>query len=358
MSLTLPDDIRRILEAGNAAPSGENCQPWHFFVRGKCIEIHLLPERDKSAYSWGQRASYLANGAAIENMSIAASAEHYRVSVTYFPDPNDVWHVATLTLTADATVQPDALVESIGTRVSNRKAYSHEALSARERKQLHAAVATGKGTFSLVEDRASVQTLGRVGSTNEEVMLGNRALHNFFFSHVNWTKEEDEEKKVGFYIKTLELPPPAEMAFRVFRHWSIMRVLSALGFSRIIAKQNAATNAEAAAIGALLLEGTEPLDFVMAGHSVERLWLTATSLGLWAQPLVGTLLFHLKIVGGERGAFSEHEERCITKAYAEASQILHAGNNYIAFMLRIGRGTSPSARAVRFPLQDVVTVIS
>ncbi len=86
-------EFERILTAGNSAPSGENCQPWHFVVRGASIEVHLLPERDQSAYAWGQRASYLANGAAIENMVIAASAEGYRVIVNYFPTPNDANHV-------------------------------------------------------------------------------------------------------------------------------------------------------------------------------------------------------------------------------------------------------------------------
>ncbi len=350
-------ELERILVAGNSAPSGENCQPWHFVVCGTTIEVHLLPERDQSAYSWGQRASYLASGAVIENIAIMASAERYRAEVQYFPNPSDEWHVATVVLTKDSTIEPDPLASFISKRISSRKPYKKDPLAGEECKALAKAAAHGEyGTLVLIETPEEVSRLGRVGSTNEEVMLASRSLHSFFFSHVSWTKEEDEKKKIGFYIKTLELPLPAQVMFKIFRHWSAMRVLSAIGFNRVIAKQNAATNASAAAMGALMVAGTEPLDFVKIGRTIERIWLTATSLGLSLQPLTGVLFFKLKINGGEWGVFSRREKNLIMNAYERASQIFKADGKHIAFMFRVGRGDAPSAHAIRFPLAEVVTV--
>jgi len=349
----IPPELERILEAGNNAPSGENCQPWHFILRGNTIEVHLLPERDQSAYSWGQRASYLANGAAIENIVIAASAEGYRADVDYFPTVSDMLHVATISLVKDVAVQKDPLAAHVGTRISNRKSYAKQSLTDDERTAL-----LSVGSVALVESPEEIATIGRVGSTNEEVMLANRSLHQFFFSHVNWTEEEDEKKKIGFYIKTLELPSPAEVMFKVFRQWSVMRIFSAIGFNRIVAKQNAATNASAAAMGAFVIPNIEPLEFMKIGRKVERLWLTATALGLSFQPLTGVLFFKLKIAGGEEEVFSNREKDLIVHAYEKASEIFKAGDGHVAFMFRVGRGDAPSAHAVRFPLEDVVTMIS
>jgi nitroreductase len=350
-------EIERILNAANLAPSGENCQPWHFVVRGLEIEVHLLPARDQSAYSWGQRASYLANGAAIENMVIAASAEHFRAGVTYFPHQEDKWHVATIVLVKDTDMQTDALAPFVSKRISNRKSYEKEPLTNEERNKLLAAASeTGYGSLVLAEKKEDIKLLGRVGSTNEEVMLTNRSMHQFFFSHVSWTEEEDQKKKVGFYIKTLELPPPAVFMFKIFRHWSIMRVLSALGFNRIVAMQNGATNASAAAIGAFLISDIEPLDFVKIGRTIERVWIAATALGLSFQALAGIPYFKFKIAGGEGDSFSEGERKLVVDADQKASRIFNADGKYIAFMFRIGRGDAPSAHAVRFPLADVVTV--
>ena len=348
----LSPDFKRILEAGNSAPSGENCQPWRFLVRGEVIEVHLRPERDQSAYSWGQRASYTACGAVIENMVVAASAEGYRADVAYFPDGKDVQYVADVSLRKDTSVQPDPLAAFVMKRVTNRKPYAKEALAESERRALYAAAEAAHGRLALAESREDLDRLGRVGSTNEEVMLANRSLHRFFFSHVSWTKQEDERRKVGFYIETLELPPPAKVLFRVFRHWPLMRLLAALGFNRVVAAQNAAVNASASAIGALTISGTEPLDFVKTGRAMERLWLTATSLGLSLQPLTGVLFFKLNLDGGEEHGFSLREQKLITKAYQDASQVFQANGAHIAFMFRVGRGDAPSAQAIRFPLTE------
>ncbi len=353
----LSPDLESILLAGNQAPSGENCQPWRFVVRGTTIAIHLLSERDRSAYSWGQRSSYLAGGAVIENMVIEASAQGYRADVVYFPDRNDVWHVADVVLNKGSGIKADPLAVFIEKRITNRKPYAKASLTHEERAALLAVVAQDGCRFTLVEKKENIQRLGRVGSTNEEVMLTNHLLHQFFFSHVSWTEEEDDAKKVGFYIKTLELPPPAQAMFKLFKNWPAMRIFSALGFPKIIAKQNAATNASASAIGAFMLDRTEPLDFVKIGRMIERLWLTATSLGLSVQPLTGVLFFKLKIDAGEHAVFSPHEQRLISDAYQDASRICNAEGKSLVFMLRIGRGDAPSAQAVRFPLEDVVSLL-
>lgn len=344
--------LERILEAGNAAPSGENCQPWRFRVSGATIDVLLLPERDQSAYSWGQRASYLAVGAALENIAIAASVEGYRVDVVYFPDVNNQMLVARVSLIVDANAVSDPLSRYIKERITNRKPYARTPLTNAQRIAL-----LNAGASALVESPEFLKTLGRVGSTNEEVMLGNRALHDFFFSHVNWTSEEDSKKKIGFYIKTLELPPPAVPMFKIFQHWSVMRILAALGFASIVAKQNAAVNASCAAMGAFLIERTEPIDFVRVGRAIERTWLTATSLGLAFQPITGVLFFKLKIQNGEAPIFSKRERAKILSAYQRAADLFTANKRHVAFMFRIGKGELPSAHAVRFPLGEVLEKI-
>ncbi len=352
----LSPDFERILEAGNNAPSGENCQPWHFVVRGDAVEVRLLPERDQSAYSWGQRASYFAVGAAIENMLIAATAEGYRTTIAYFPELSDEWHVADIRFIKDANIVPDPLATQVMNRTTNRKPYAKDALSADERAALFLAAKQSNGHLFLAEERAAVDRLGRIGAINEEVMLANHFLHEFFFDHVSWTQEEDERKKVGFYIKTLELPPPAEAMFKVFRHWSIMRVLSAIGFNRVVAGINAKQNAAASAIGAITVAGTDPLDFVQAGRATERVWVTATSVGLSFQPLSGILFFKLKIDAGEDAIFSPGARELITGACQEIAQIFKTGGEPIAFVFRLGHGGQPTARAARFPLEEVATL--
>jgi nitroreductase len=350
-------ELERILTAGNSAPSGENCQPWHFRVAGDTVELHLLPERDPSAYGWGQRASYLAHGAVIENIVIAASAENMRAMVTYLPDASRPYLTGIIRFVRDARVTADPLAAAIPSRMANRKSYARVPLSELDRQALKdAAEGESEIAFALCEDSGDMRLLGRIGSTNEEIMLANPALHDFFFSHVNWTKEEDERKKVGFYIKTLELPPPAVLVFKLLAKPVLGRFLNRIGMNRVVARQNAATNAAASAIGAFALAKTDPLDFILAGRAIERVWLTATARGLAFQPLAGIPFFKLRIDAGEPEPLVPAECARVLTVAAEAGRILGTGDQHLAFMFRVGHAPLPSAHAVRFPLSAVVTI--
>lgn len=349
----MDSDLEQILLAANKAPSGENCQPWHFVVHpNKVIDLKVLPERDQSYYSWGQRASYLAVGAALENLAIAASALGYKSEVSY-SSINDNDRIATVSLVKSASVQADPLVKAIDSRVTNRNSYSKESLSSQERDALISVVG---GSLVFIEDSKSIETLGKVGALNEEIMLGNHELHDFFFSHISWTKEEDQQKKVGFYIETLELPPPAKAMFKLFRNWGTMRFFNALGFNKVVGKQNAATYASASAIGVYAIDSKDPLDFLKAGRTIERLWLTATSLGLDLQPMTGVLYFKLKIAGGEGDVFTKAEREQIEAGYNEIVKLTNTTGKTLAFMFRIGHGKPASAQAVRFPLAEAVSI--
>jgi hypothetical protein len=286
-------------------------------------------------------------------MVLASGARGYDANVAYLPKPENKEHVASITLSKNPMAVLDELAQHISARATNRKSYKTENLSANERERLVRA-AGGEVEVVLVEERKAIEELSRVGATNEEVMIGNKGLHQFFFSHINWTKEEDEKKKIGFYIKTLELPPPVVFSFNIIKNWSVMKVLRSLGFPKMVAKQNAATYAASAAIGAILLDGDSPLDFIKGGRALERVWLTATALGLSLQPLTGVLFFELGIANGD-SSFSREEREKIHSAYAAAKRAFGAGPRRIGFMFRVGRGGAPSAQAVRFPLSDVVS---
>jgi hypothetical protein len=192
---------------------------------------------------------------------------------------------------------------------------------------------------------------------NEEIMLANKSLHSFFFSHLNWTKEEDEQKKLGFYIETLELPKLTERMFGLIKYWPVMYCLNLIGFNKAAGIQNALTYASSSCIGGLLIESTEPVDFVKIGRVVQRVWLKADQLSCQLQPLTGVLFFALRIKNeGATGAFSILEQKKIMSSYLSAQKIFEADERHVAFMFRIGKGDNPSAQATRFPIEQVVTL--
>jgi hypothetical protein len=345
-------DIRKIIEAGSKAPSGENAQPWQFKVVGNVIYQYLVPERDQSAYNHNQYASYIANGAALENIEIASRALGFQPKVQILPDPKNPYLVAIITL-EKSSPQKEPLYDYIEKRVTNRKPYEIKQLTNEQRNAL-LAVSFENAKFSLTEDREKITQLGRVGSTNEEVMLSNKKLHYFFFSHINWTLKEENEKRYGFYIKTLELPPPAQFMFKIFSKWSRMRIFNMLGFPKVVAAQNAKVNAAASAIGIITIKNRTPLDYINVGMYLQKLWLTASKQGLYIQPLAGLPCLEFKILEGDVSVFSPHQISIINQKYELVKKLFSVSNETVAFMFRVGHGGAPSAQSSKYDQNKIL----
>src|SRR6185436_19350212 len=121
------EDFKKILNFAIYAPSGENCQPWEFSIKENKILIFNLPERDQSLYSWGQRSSFLAHGALIENIIIASKELGYQSIVNLFPDQQNKNFVASIEL-QKTNIDKDPLFSFIDKRCTNRKHYQTNAL--------------------------------------------------------------------------------------------------------------------------------------------------------------------------------------------------------------------------------------
>ena len=233
----ISENIRKIIEAGIRAPSGENAQPWRFVVRDDVIELWNVPERDQFHYNYKQLASYIAHGAAFENMRVAAPVYGYRASKTMFPKPVEPNYVARIDF-QKTNPQKDTLYQAVLKRATNRKPYEARPLGEEARAIFSNLRVENSGVeLFFTEEAASIKKLAEVGGTNERVMLENRAFHDYFFAHLNWTRKEDDRKRYGFYIKTLELPPPAQVMFRIIKRWPVCKTFNKLGFAKMAAGQ-------------------------------------------------------------------------------------------------------------------------
>lgn len=346
------EDIAAILEEAARAPSGDNAQPWRAAVNDMTIELYNRPERDTSLYNWGNRAACAAHGAFLENLALAASARGYETDIKVFPDGASSAHTAMVRLRKGSPTR-DPLAQAISKRATNRKPYRTEALSNDARDELERAAVSPGGTASVrfVYDRPAIETLAAAAAQNEAVLFGNRSLHNFFFGHINWSAKEDEEKKTGFPLSTLELPPPARALFPLWKRWPVMRLFSAIGFPSFIAKENAKLYASASCFAAITIENTSPESYLAAGRFLERLWLAATDQGLSMQPLTGIPFLHGRIAAGMKTDFSSSQIARIEDAYRTIAETLRvSGGTAVAFLARIGKSDPPSGRTSRVPL--------
>lgn len=339
-----------ILNQAIWAPSADNCQPWKFGLTDNEIYIYNLPERD--IHTWGQRASYFANGALIENIKIISEHLNLKPNIKLFPKIDEPNLVAIIKFEKNLDTQKkQSLYNFIKIRTTNRKAYLDKPLTQEQIQELVEVPVEMNCQLVLETDKIKINELAKASSTFEKILFSNKDSHSFFFNHITWNKAEEHKKSIGFYIKTLELPPPAKLLFPLIKHWSIMKLLNKLKFAEAISKENSKTYNSSSAIGAIVVNNNSKESFVNAGRTMQRIWLIATKQNLQLQPLAGLAFLMLKVVFDDSNKMRSDEITIIQKAYDTMKKSFGLdANQIIVSAFRLGTGNKPSAKSSRLPI--------
>lgn len=350
-------EFRKILEAAISAPSGDNCQPWQFTISGNRIDLYNLPEKDTSLFNCQQRASLIAHGAVLENIRIAAMAEGYSANVTSLPNPDNPNHIASITLVPAEPI-PSPLYDCIAQRTTNRKRYQPTPLLPEERNSLlKVAGSCEKCTVKLIEESEAKRTLARIAGLNDRLVFENPHLHQFLYGKIRWNDRDAQETADGLDIKTLEVGGVDAFGFRLFQNFSLLSFLNNFGVSRMVSKNAEKLANSAAALGIIAVPGAKSADYLMAGILMERIWLEATRLGLAMQLMTGITFLMQRVREHDTDGLTTEQVALLADAASTMRQTTGLGTQTIALMFRIGHSNGPSARALRFPLEAVVTTV-
>lgn len=346
------ESINKILQIAINAPSGSNSQPWRFKVFDDEIDIIALPEKDHPVLNFRNRGTWIAHGALLENIIILLTEMNYQFDVKMFPDPRDLNVTARISLkkSSSKNLLSSSLCHAISKRTTNRKAYCVDALTEEQKIDFRKSVdeVGGGAQLIFVEDREEIRMLAEAGAVNEIITLENQELHKLFFDEIAWNKNEENNKKGGLYLKTMELSFFKRFALRIFRYWPVMNFFNRLHIARRIAEDNAKIYASCSAMGAIIVKGSDS-DFLIAGRLMERLWLKTTVWNLSFHIITGVLFLNQKIEAGERDQFSKDHINLIIHAYNRIASIFRSGDGVVAIMFRVGSGGEPTARSMKLP---------
>jgi len=341
--------IEKIIEAGNLAPSGGNSQPWEFVVKdNNSISVIALPEKDHRILNYKNRGTYVAHGALVENMEIAATHFGFDTKTEFFPKEKQsvrfTFHPSKIS--APAT----DLYEDIARRHSNRKPFKTDPLSVEEKNYLFQEITRFPGCqLATVEGKGKIDKVAENLAFDVLISLQNQLLHSLLFQEILW-EEGDQKVRPGLYIKTMEVAPPKAFVFKMLRNWKTAQLFAKIKFLQKIYEENAKTAASAGLIGAITVKDSD-VDFIHAGRALENIWLRAAKLGLEFQMMTGILFLWQQVALGKHGAFSEEEGKVVKGALENLREALGVHQGIIAFTFRIGRGSKPTAVSHKRPPQ-------
>jgi hypothetical protein len=339
-------NIKKIVSESMNAPSGDNCQPWYFSILGTTLFIFKKKEGNNNYLDFKSRGTLLAHGALVENISIVAGHYGYDIKCDFFPEKDKKDLVTTISFLENNSLNKEEdLFEFLPKRSTNRTKYFKKALSKKDKDEILFNASQGSVVVDFIESDTEKNKIFYSTTQMERIALQNKFLHKLFFESIVWSKKEESQKKQGLYLKTMELPPPVAIFFKLLRFWPVAKLLSKIGFSKKVAENNASSYQSSFPI-VFSLKNTEPVSYLELGRIVERVWLRATKLGVAVQPLAGVLYVHQRLSEEHNKDFvlSKQEVNIIEESYKNIKKFVSCDGAVVSMILRIGYSKKPISK--------------
>jgi hypothetical protein len=337
------------------APSGGNCQPWRFVFRDDTLYCLHDVERSTSFLDFEHTASMLAIGAAVENITLAAPSIGLEPHVELFPESGPPRCVAAVSFT-EIAAREDPLVDLIAHRVTNRRLTDRVPISPAQAASLVGSATDAHAGLQLLMRDDDLAAEADVLARGDRIRFLTKTMHAELMNELRWTREDVERTRDGIDVATLELTPTDLAGMRLVSSWSMMRMLRNIGAGRGLEKPTRKAIAAASGVGLLTVDGTGPESFFAGGRAMQRVWLTATALGLAFQPMAALIYVFQRLAAGGAG-LSEVEQAELQQLRAAYCDLFETSAARAEVMLfRVARAGPPTARALRRPVDEILTV--
>ena len=352
--MTLAEEV---LESARWAPSGDNSQPWRFVLRSEReFDAYGYDTRTHCVYDLDGWASELAHGMLLETVAIAATHHGLRAHISLPEEAAARPRRYRVRLAPDASVSADPLYAAIGERSVQRKPMRVRALSTPERGALERAAAPFRVVwFASWPARRRIAALC---ARNARIRLTIPEAYEAHRSVIAWraTTSEDRMPDASLGADPLLL---ATMRYAM-ASWPRLHRLNRLTgtlLPRLVL--DFLPGLLCSAYVALLAETTPASleDRIVAGRAAQRLWLTATTLGLQMQPQYTPLVFSR--YAATRRSFTR-DDRAQGDARDVERRVRQAlGRDAVeraVWLARIGPRRNAPGRSLRLPLAKLIVV--
>ncbi len=346
------DELRWIVAHAQLAPSGGNVQPWLFEADGARLRVRLDAARAGGLLDYQHRASHLALGAAIENAVLAAGGLGLGAAVTTLPEPGVA---AELRLTRGA-VEVDPLLAQVIRRATHRGHGDARPLTAAQF-AAHAAAAAAPGVRLALHHRPeAIAAIGALIGAGDRWLMLSQQPHRELMRELRWSGAEAAATGDGIRVDEVGRSPADVAALRLIARWSAMAEVRGLGGGRALENPARDAFASSSAVGLLSIAGTGPEAYLAGGRALERVWLTATAVGLGLQPHSALLYCLMRLDDGGKGldpgdragldALRAQRRRVLPPVLGESELLL----------FRLFHAAPAAARSLRRPLDAVFTL--
>ena len=343
------DTLLQILDLARWAPSGDNTQPWRFEIVGDDrIAIHGYDTREHVIYDFEGRASHMAHGALLETLRLAATRFGLMAEWSIRPGCPDRAPIYDVTLQA-ADIQEDPLVPFIQTRCVQRRPMRMTPLTAAQKEALIATVGNFY-TLQFFESFKERLAVARLLWKNAHLRLTCPEAYRVHRDIIAWSSRYSTDRIPDQAVGVD--PLTARLMRWVMQSWERVDFFNRHLGGTIVPRIELDFLPAMSCAAHILMKPDEPLvslsDYVNTGVTLQRVWLTATSSGLYLQPEMTPVVFRW-YVQARRPISTKPEinrEAVSLVTRFEALSDAERGEGFV-FFFRVGRSDEPVSRSVR-----------
>ena len=351
------DTLNHILDLARWAPSGDNTQPWRFEIMDdRLIRVHGSDTRDHVLYDYEGHPSHMAHGALLETMRIAASGFGLTTSWTVSSDGKHRNPVYDVSLARDPALIPDPLFACIETRTVQRRPMKTTPLTGIQRQTLIDAAGEGF-SVQLLESRGDRMRLAGLLWDSAKIRLTCPEAYPVHKDIIEWrarySKDRIPEQAVGVD------PATARLMEWVMQSWGRVAFFNRYLLGTVAPRIQLDLLPALCCAAHLLVRPRRPpaqlTDWVQLGIAVQRIWLTATHLGLHLQPQMTPVIFRWYARAGRHFSTEPTLFEQALKLSGDFERIANATpTDDFGFFARVGVSPVPRSRSIR---QDLVALM-
>jgi molybdopterin/thiamine biosynthesis adenylyltransferase/nitroreductase len=357
------EEIKKIVAAAVAAPTGGNAQPWKWKYKSGVLYLFANHEYETKLVDFNHSASYIGYGTATENLVLKAHELGYEV-VIQKQEEGAGKIVATYQFynrnTSAKHIEPhiaDDLSAVIFNRGANRALTPRVTIEKSRLGELVKAAQTIPGAeLNFIDDEESLQKISDIIAKADRLRILHEGGHLDFLAEMVWTEEEAKKTKRGIDINTLDLTASEKIGFSMVKDFSVIKQLNKWQGGRGLEKVSYKSAISASAIGLITVPEFKLNTFFDGGRALERVWLSATANNIAFQPLsISTFLFNRLRFEGDK-AFEPAMANELREMRAEFEKVFAISKNRADILLfRVFLTDIKAKRSEKMLVDDVLS---
>jgi hypothetical protein len=352
------EQIARMVTAANTAPSGDNCQPWHFHLAGGELSITHDAARARHLLNHNDFCSLLALGCVLEALEIAASVEGLRCEPQLSLDAPRGGPWARVRF-ARSEAPPHPLAAALFARCADRR--------------LHRGGSTAHPVFAAIRrdgQRFDDAALHVIAGPDPALMRYLLDSDRYVWRHpqivddilpwIRFTREEILATRDGIGWASLGFDLPEIPGLGLTRWRPLPRIIDRLHLFSVARRWFHLTLRSAAALLCVTVTTPRKASLVSAGRLAYLAWVRLNQAGFGVQPMTiqAMPIYHVEVGGLPEGTLPEFHEH-----YRRGRAVVARGFNYPdaelpVWMFRTGQ-SSPlpaSLKSLRLRTEDILTI--